>query len=447
MKLTYKMDRLRETLRELTHKDDVHFLSWVEVNSVLGKFWPQRYSNTEYLVLLFIVNRTLMFRKKAEVISKKHFSNGIESSRGVTCAGAGVGETALNKALKALCDADIINIHCFVEGHVESVPRVYELNVDKILEGYDLGEVQNMLKRSRKALREEAENQRESDDLTPLTSKGGGGREQGGITEVLHTSRKALLTKEQSDGSADPLRVGKGRASDCNERPAPIPGNAKQRLAQIQQDMAAKRATRLHAVKGLPERRWDIRDLQALLDEARSRAGIPVPRIMATAKGAGVLFKRMKDAEVADPLDFFTWALANWGTVANANRRSKAKQMKESKSSSTEMAMIPNFQELAYRFPYILVFYNDRKFTKVQATHQEERRTAERDRRQQDTEVAIDRRRQAVRAQDQAEHDAQKAEDQRFYERRRTLRTRPAPVEDDNDDLPTYREKEWGGQQ
>jgi hypothetical protein len=121
MRHTHAHTVLSPTRQALTQKDDLHFVGWIEVNSVLGKFWTERLSSSEYLVLLFILNRTLMFRKKAEVITKKHFLNGIESGRGVTCGGCGVGEATLTKALNSLCEQDFIHIHCFIEGHVESV--------------------------------------------------------------------------------------------------------------------------------------------------------------------------------------------------------------------------------------------------------------------------------------------------------------------------------------
>ena len=43
------------------------------------------------------------------------------------------------------------------------------------------------------------------------------------------------------------------------------------------------------------------------------------------------------------------------------------------------MSLIPNFNDLAYRTPYILAFFNDRKFTQVQAKQatQEQRQQAE----------------------------------------------------------------------
>lgn len=446
MKYTHGHHTLAAMAKTLTHKDDVHFLAYIEVMSVLGKFWSDRFSTTEFLVLLFIVNRTLIFRKRAEIISRKHFMEGIKSARGVTCAGVGVSESARIKALNSLCDQDYIHVHSFVDGHVESVPRIYELNYDALVSGYDIGEVQNMLKRSKKYTREAPETDDFYNESTPSTFRGEGVLNRGGITELLHSSNKSSTNVEESAASqpSQPrLKIGKkSRANAINSTPptAPITGNAEERIAQIQAQATKARSTRVTTAKTLPARRWEIKDLQALLDQARSDAGVSVPRVMATAKGAGVLFKRMKEAEIQDALEFFTWTFQNWGTVASANRRAKAKQLKDTKASHSEMSMIPSFSELAYRFPYILVFFNDRKYTKVQEQEREVIQKKEEQRVVQTQEQAIQVRRELARERDLANRERE----QKTAARRPVIRRTRVPVEVDLDEaIPGYKESEW----
>jgi hypothetical protein len=446
---SYGMSALSAIHKSLTKKDDMYFLAYVEVMSVLGKYWPERFTSTEFLVLSFLVNRTLLFRKKAEVIPRRHFVDGVESGAGVTCMGVGVSENSLMKAVASLAQQDYVHIHCFKLGQIESTPRLYELNYDALVAGYDLGEVQNMLKRGRKTTRVVEENDGFYDDLPPPKFKGGGGSNLGGITEVLHTSISS--SKEEESAAPQPkkfagLRVGKNhkvpRAIDCITTHAT--GSARERLEEMKETSTVKRTTRLATVRTLPDRRWEVKDLQALLDEARVRAGVSIPRVMATAKGTGVLHKRMKEAEVTEPLEFFTWALKNWATVANANRRAKANQLKDTKAVNSEMAMIPNFNDLSYRFPYILVFFNDRKFVEVQAVEQKEVQTREFDNRVEAQRVAIDRRRQTVREQDLHRREQDRKAEQEFVERRR--RARPsATVDDDDEPLPEFKEREWRG--
>lgn len=435
--------------KQLTQKDDIHFVSWIEVNSVLGKFWSEQFSSSEYLVLLFVINRTLLFRKKAEMITGNQFANGITSGAGVTCAGAGVARNTLKAVLNALCERDYLHVHCFKEGLVEATPRIYEVNCQKILEGYDLEETQNMLKRSRRAMAEAQENSDFDPDLGGSDFGRGGGSNLGHITELLHSSNSSSLKEEdpsreeQSKGHS--LRVGKRRlkpsAIDCTEKPTTIPATAQAALERMKSTSNAKKATRLQAAHSLPDRRWEIRDLQAALDEARDQCGVSVPRVMATTKGAGVLFKRMKEAEVKDALEFFIWTLRNWGRVANANRRSKAKQLKEQKKVGTEMSLIPNFQDLAYRCPYIMAFFNERHYTERQEVEQKASKDSAEKRVLDEQNTAIERRRAYVREQDIRQREQDREAEQRFTERRR----RPRIEDQDEEALPEFKPRQWKG--
>lgn len=445
---TYGMNSLGVVTRNLTKKDDMYFLAYVEVMSVLGKFWPERFTSIEFLVLSFLANRTLIFRKKAEVISRTHFMEGVESGAGVTCRGAGVGHMALMKALNSLSDQDYIHIHCFKVGQIESTPRLYELNCEALVAGYDLGEIHSMLKRSRKSAKTVEDDDGFYDDLTPPDFRGGPPLKRGDITELLHSS----ISSSNEEESAAPLprklpglRVGKNhkppRAIDCTA--TSVPGKASERLEQMKEVSTTKRTTRLASVRTLPTRRWEVKDLQVLLDEARVRAGVTIPRIMVSSRALGVLYKRMKEAEVTEPLEFFVWALKNWTTVANANRRAKAKQLKDTKASNSEMSMTPNFNDLSYRFPYILVFFNDRKFTEIQAVEQKQEQSRVFETKVNEQRVAIERRRQTVREQDLHRRETDQRAEQAFVERRR--RARPVITQDDDEPLPEFKEREWEG--
>lgn len=449
---TYGMNVLNEVARTLTKKDDMYFLSYVEVMSVLGKFWPERFSPTEFLVLNFIAHRTLIFRKRSERITRKHFLEGVESGRGVTCRGAGVSHMPLMKALTTLAEQDYIHIHCFKLGQVESTPRIYELNCEAIIAGYDLEETHLMLKRGRKFSKTTVENDGFNDDLPPTYISGGGGMNLGGLTELLHSSISSTNVEESA---ATPprklrsLRVGKNHkppsAINCTEEVTPtVAGNARDRLKQMKEASTQARTTRLASVRIIPNRRWEVKDLQALLDEARVRAGVTIPRVMVTSKALGVLYRRMKEAEVKEPLEFFVWALKNWTTVANANRRAKAKQLKDTKASNSEMSMTPNFNDLSYRFPYILVFFNERKFTEIQAVEQKQEQNKVFETQAEAQRVAIERRRQTVREQDLHRRETDQKAEQEFVERRRRVRTVVIP-DDDDEPLPEFKEREWEG--
>jgi len=447
MKYNHGHHTLSTLAKTLTTKDDAHFIAYIEVMSVLGKFWSARFTPSEFLVLSFLANRTLIFRKRAEAITRRHFEEGISSERGDTCTGCGVSEHARVRALNSLCSRNFINVHCFLEGKTETKPRIYELNYELLVEGHDLGEIRNMLKRSRTLDRDK----RPEDDFyaenTPRQFAGVPPDNRGGLTELLHSSKRTSINIEES-AAAQPsqsrLKVGKktvAGAINCTPKPPPT-GNAAERIAQIQADTTKARTTRVATAKTLPARRWEIKDLQALLDQGRADAGVTVPRVMATTKGAGVLFKRMKEAEITDALEFFTWTFQNWGTVASANRRAKAKQLKDTKASNSEMSLIPNFAELAYRFPYILAFFNDRKYTKVQEEQKVVRQKQETRALAEKQQVAIATRRDIVRQQDIEQRDKDRAAQERRVARPVVRRSRQL-VDDLDEPLPAYKEREW----
>jgi hypothetical protein len=449
---THKQADRRHILKDLQRKDDSYFYQWVEVNVVLSKFGTERFTASERDVLNFIASRTLLFRKKGETIFARHFLEGVHSENyGTVCVGAGVSINTLSKVLKSLEQKGVIDIHRFLDGKHESVARLYVIKHEEIIRGYDLEEVREMLNK-RRPMTVRVESDEQFDDFdndehvkkpgTPIV--GGGGPTRKGITDTLRVSRKASKDKEESATDAPRLRVGKKHVArgeiDCTAEERKSATTARAKLSEMVTTSTAKRATRLQAVKGMPAKRWEVTQLQAVLDQARADSGVTTARIIVTAKGMGLLYKRMKEAEVSDALEFFTWTMKNWSTVAGANRRSKATQLKDTKAVNSEMSQVPNFSDLAYRFPYILVFFNDRKFVEVQKQEQQEEKTRQAKRTIETQQQAIERRRKAVH-----EQDLRDLEEEREQDRKSAQRIRSRRVEDMNDDdvVPVYRERTW----
>lgn len=229
-------------------------------------------------------------------------------------------------------------------------------------------------------------------------------------------------------------------ADDCNK--FSNPADLVKHIAAKTQERRAERVARSGST---PTKRWSIHEAQALLDKARERAegaGYTTPRVVVTARALPTLHKRMLAAEVADPLAFFTWTLQHWGTIASANRRSKARQAKETRTVSDAMSMAPNFNDLSYRFPYILAFYNDREQTAIEERRHEEQNQQRVETTRKATETALEARRALARKKDLArEEERQKTEATLV----RRLRSRPSRQTEDNDDLPEYVEPVWEG--
>jgi hypothetical protein len=145
----------------------------------------------------------------------------------------------------------------------------------------------------------------------------------------------------------------------------------------------------------------------------------------------------MLEREVGNPLDFFTWVLKSWDKVASANRRSKARQAKETKSAQAEMSLSPSFNELAFKAPYFITFYNDRE----QAAIVEERVITEKATKTATvataSQAAIAARRERVRLEDIEREEMRKA----AAAVPRLRRTRS--VEIDDDEVPQFKEQVW----
>lgn len=390
---------------------------------------------SEFATLSFILGRTLMFRKRAEKISRTHFLEGVIDSEGNRiCAGVGVTYNTLRTALDGLVSKGFIEVHAFVQGRTELIPRVYEVKTDQIIEGKSLAGVQKWIKPEQKVEQkqqftdhENAENRGSKICYTPYQN-------------LPHLKDILRISNNHKESSIEDYRQPAVPGDKGGEEMHPSANGctkARQVAEAILSKSKARKAVRASNTS-VPARKWNTLTLQALLDAARDRVGPTAPRIVVTAKGAGVLHQRMQAAGVGDVVDCFAWAIANWATISSAQRRSVARS--ESKRSS-EMHKAPNFQDLCYKFPYIHKFYQDRKFTDAQAqaeqTVQAEQVATARQRDAEGRQL----RKAAARNADMERERQRNADDQAFQQRRRERYRNPVA----DDDIPEYQAPVWGG--
>lgn len=124
----------KELRAVLTEKGDQHFTSFIRVSSALHRYWSKELKANELQVLMFIVGRTLSYKKRAETIAFRHFTEGVTQFGKEVCAPCGLGTSTVRAALKSLAERGFIQIHAFFQGNVESLWRIYEVNVEQILE-------------------------------------------------------------------------------------------------------------------------------------------------------------------------------------------------------------------------------------------------------------------------------------------------------------------------
>lgn len=381
-----------------------------------------------------------MFRKRAEAINKSHFLTGVSEADGtMVCSGVGLAHSTLRVALDGLSEKGLIEIHAFTTNGVESLPRVYEVKTARILENWDTEGVKNMLSRVGK----QAKNQVESLDFQPQEGgaefQRGGCRNSAHLKDILRISN--ISTSVDIPEPASPASKGFFRESKSSSRRAHgcTPTLSARETAEAILNKSKERRQARASSTAVPTKRWDSKTLQALLDTARENAGGACPRIAVVSKAIGVLHKRMREHQVENVVDFFSWALSNWSIVASANRKAKAVQLrqKDTKAAHSEMHLAPNFTDLAYRFPYFYKFYLDRRYSAAQTQQAEDQKSAEVQRVVASQKAAIAQRREVVREQDQQRAERRRKDDEEFRTRRRRLYS--------NDDLPEYVAPEWRG--
>lgn len=436
MSTVYHLHSDYEQVRQkLTKRSDEIFHQYLAVSAVLTKHWSEKLTPSEFQILIFVLGRTMLYRKRAEVISKSHLLNGIPG----VCSPCGASQNTIDKAVSGLSDKDYLVLHAFREGSRESTSRIYELNVERILSEFDLSGVQRMASRF---------NQKGAEP--PPKFGGGVSQNLGYITSLLRNDNTStnvdVSAAPQPTRQAAGLRIPRTGSRkqvevDCNK------GNPATTIAAIQERFAINRANRAAKAAKLGPKKWTTQELQALLDSAAERAGeangVKYPRIVVVAKNLNVLHKRMLDAKVKDPLDCFTWIIQNWSTVANANRRSKAQQFRTTQKATSEMSTAPNFNDLAFRFPYFLAFYNQREHGQQVTAATEKREKQQRAVNTRKRTEAMTARKDAARELDLRKEAEREDEDQEI----RRLVRRPVKVDlEDDDEIPQFKERVWGQQ-
>lgn len=420
----YDQSKYRSVRAELTRKSDDFFHQYIMVSSILVKHWTKFLSTPELLVMQFVLGRTLLFRKRAESISKSQMATGIPG----VCGPCGLSRNTIDKAVSALSERNYLILHAFKQDGREQNSRIYELNIARLLAEHDIEEVGNMASRLAKARTKPT-----PADGVPLPQR------VGGLTIPTSVGINSTTNVVDSAVKLPTPRSGRRKvAINCNSGMTPA-----QLAMNIAAQATAKRDARARGATSLSTKRWATADLQALLDKAAEsvrETGYKVPRVVVVAKNIGVLHKRLVAAGITNALDFFTWALQNWNTISSANRRSKAKQQEETqKATSAAMLNVPNFNDLAFRAPYIIAFYNQREHEKDVERAAEDNKAAEVARTDAATKRLIAGQKEKARLLDLQREEERKMERLRPLKPIRRTRTRVA----ETDDIPEFKESSW----
>lgn len=439
----------RRVIANLTSLDDEHMSDFVLCSVALAKQGSGVLSTSAMCVMMFILGRTLAFRKKAEVITAQHFEKGVVDKDGVSISsGCGVSASTTRRAIKELSEAGFIRIHTFSDGKKEQHARAYEVLTDKIKAIADLESAKKWVKRRSLSGQNYA---KEGVKFTPSLPENGEKVPFLGCQNYhtkLYNDKSLYIGILSNDNISQPAAATQEEEMIPTPRkgrtPSKIAIDCKVRAKDIPAIVSAKHSTatssRAEASRKVTTRKWTTQELQALLDKARANvqeAGVQVNRIVVVSKNIGVFHKRMLASEIPDALEFLEWVFRNWGKVANANKRAKARQTKINQRTESVMALTPNFNDLAFRLPFIIALYNDSKAVdeieqqdKQEQRQQEERKIATR-------QQVIESRRKAAEERDRAE--AVKAK--RVTKRVTRKVARDIHEEDFDEELPEWKER------
>jgi hypothetical protein len=118
----------------------VDFGNW---HQYIIRYWMRYLSPSEFMLLMFIVDRTFGWQKFSEVITRKHMLKGIASGGTAYHLGTSLGASTLDTTLNSLEEKGVISRHALMRGTVKYVE--FTINMD-----WEPGELPSRRRRSRR---------------------------------------------------------------------------------------------------------------------------------------------------------------------------------------------------------------------------------------------------------------------------------------------------------
>jgi hypothetical protein len=103
----------------------VDFGNW---HQYIIRYWMRYLSPSEFMVLMFIVDRTFGWQKFSEVITRRHMLKGIASGGTIYHLGTSLGASTLDTTLNSLEEKGVISRSALMRGTVKYVE--FSLNLD-----------------------------------------------------------------------------------------------------------------------------------------------------------------------------------------------------------------------------------------------------------------------------------------------------------------------------
>lgn len=368
-------------------------LCW-RVVGALTACWMRELGAQKLAIMMFVVNRTLYYRKEAEQIWGTHWQDGVvDGSGNSVCDGLGITEKTFRKHLNELIEQDFLTAWACKDGsNGENVGRLFAINCKKVLQPYTTrGSEMPILNtpKSMKQAQKEAENDVEDDGKI---YRGGGvkitphNNSIKGLTKVNLSARASRSGNviAGTENVVTTLRIPK-KAKRNHEDETPtyvdpeVSAAPRDIVASIQRRSRDVQGARVAAASTVAPWMMSKEQMQALFDKGMQTYFPKLPRVIVTGKEFGFLRKRLRETQPKDFAEFVDWVLRYWTDTASKHRRAIMKGVVNGDSSKFDkepMPQSPDFATLVYRLPY---------FLKVHSSYLAERMTR-------DTEDKADRR-------------------------------------------------------
>lgn len=277
-------------------------------------------------VLRAIVTRTYGFYKRAELISKRHFLEGVWKDNESICAPAASNPNALYRALNVLEGLGFITKHRVTVNRSDVFSLIY-LHAHAILENIMTKEAYAMLRKSRKEKRAESDT---PDDAEFYLTEEPQTVVRMRTSPVVRMRTTEYINKEEvKKPSCSVPRNGEVLRKPRRIRPVAIDckKTVEETVAEIHTRLTASRKAKAQRGAGLP-----VPGLQALVamwqEAIIAKYGFAIVPAL-TVKQYGI-FKRIAKGQVIAGgwEEFLDWSVRNWESI-NAEHREWLKRKKE----------------------------------------------------------------------------------------------------------------------
>lgn len=328
-------------LQKKTHTDSSRIGFLQPLIEAITTDWLDSLKGAKLAALLFILNRTVLVGKAAQVIPFSEFDKGVVEGQNKLCAPVGYSKNTVAAALKELESEGFLIVYRTLSGPagVENEPRIFEIDCKKVLAN------------------------RPESDPTGFSSRGGGSKDwmppNISIKDTKRDSEEEInLFSPSPAGLRD---QGKGVVMFGRKKtaaPATPKGgyeSAEAAIAAINGKHSATQARRITSAAARPASQMTKEECQSILDKHTKALDLGY-RLMVTQREFGFLKKRLAENGPKDFSDYARWVITYWGNIVAQNRRAITRD-REKIVKAKPLPDAISFSDFTYRYPYLFKCY------------------------------------------------------------------------------------------